>query len=89
MIKVLIMRLLHNDIFLADCKTAFKYPPCAVFKGLAGVSYLHGTSFEIQKLRGNELNPNFLMQDQYLEKKEQLKSSVVWAQLVFYLGCFS
>uniref|UniRef100_A0A8B9GI24 C2 DOCK-type domain-containing protein n=1 Tax=Amazona collaria TaxID=241587 RepID=A0A8B9GI24_9PSIT len=40
------MRSLHNDIFLADYRTAFKYPTCEIFKDLAVVCYFHGTSFQ-------------------------------------------
>lgn len=43
MIKLLIMRLLHNDIFLADYKTAFKYPTSEILKDLSVVSFFHGT----------------------------------------------
>lgn len=43
MIKLLIMRLLHNDIFLADYKAAIKYPTSEILKDLAVVSYLCGT----------------------------------------------
>lgn len=59
MIKLLIMRLLHNDIFLADYRTAFKYPTCEILKDLAVVSYFHGTSFQNKlhkKLNGDDFH---------------------------------
>lgn len=43
MIEELIMRLLHNDIFLADYKTAFKYPTAEMRNARAVVPYLEGT----------------------------------------------